>query len=370
MTASAWRKGLPTTPLMAAAMVAAAAAVAALAGTARAQTAMPEVTLPRTADADAPPRMEIIKVPDWRGRARDMVETLSEYSRARAPNAPLLMRGGASLLFRSERDDELAALAAPAAVAAAAAIREPEPVGALQRQFARAIDGVVVDGLSCGFTPPLTPDQIGRLQAFGLRVLSIEACPTEAAAATARQGTAKHGVLSYVTTDENLAAIPTGRLGGANAEMVQAIGKARTILFNLDNRRHATKGDWLEALRDTNHDVVVIEPFFRGDKPLTPQDVYSLKLKKMGTPRLVLARLPLTVAHDTAWYWKAGWKVGNPSFIRDVGERPGEFVVNYAHPEWQSLVGQTFAGLLDLGFDGIMLDGMDAVAALDEDSAR
>lgn len=337
-------------------------AALALAWPAAAQEAMPEVTWPPPAETPKP-KVEVIKVQDWRARARDMVETLSEYSRARAPQAPLLLRGGASLLFRSEKDDELAQLAAPPGVADA---QEPEPIGTLQRQFARSIDGIVVDGLSCGFTPDLTRDQIERLQGFGVRVLSIEACPTDESARSAREATAKQGVLSYVTTDPDLAAVPTGRLGGANPQMVQALGQAKTVLFNLDNRAFASKGDWLRALADTNHDVVVIEPFFRGDKPLTPQEVYALKFKKIGTPRLVLARLPMTTAYDTAWYWKATWKVGSPSFIKAVGDRPGEFRVDYTNPEWRSLVGQTFAGLMDLGFDGIMLDGMDAVGALDD----
>ncbi len=359
MTASAWRGGRT------AAALAALAAAMILGGPAAAQqppAAMPAV--PGAADAPASaPRVEIIRIPDWRGRARDMVETLSEYQRARAPQATLLMRGGASLLFRTEKDDELAQLTTPAALAER---QPPEPLGTLQRQFARSIDGVVVDGLSCGFTPPLIPDQIKRLQDFGVQVLSIEVCATDDLAKTAREAAGKTGVLVYVTKDEDLAHIPGGRLGGGNAQMVQALGQAQTVLFNLDNRRHASKADWLAALRDTNHDVVVIEPFFRGDKPLTPKEVYALKFKKVGTPRLVLARLPMTTAYDTAWYWKATWKVGNPSFVREMDERPGQFRVDYTNPEWRSLVGQTFAGLLDLGFDGIMLDGMDAVARMDD----
>lgn len=363
MTASAWRKALATTALAATL----AAAAPAMAQQQQQQPAMPEVTWPPPADKPAP-KVEIIKVQDWRTRARDMVETLSEYVRARAPNATLLMRGGASLLFRTEKDQELADLAAPPGVAANRP--EPEPIGTLQRQFARAIDGVVVDGLSCSFTPELSADQVKRLHGFGVKVLTIEACPTDDAAKAARESAAKLGVLAHVGGADSLGQIPGGRLAGANPQMVQALGEAKTILFNLDNRAYASKGDWLRALAETNHDVLVIEPFFRGDKALTPQEVYALKFKKVGTPRLVLARLPMTTAYDTAWYWKATWKVGNPSFIKAVGERPGAFVVDYTNPEWRSLVGQTFSGLMDLGFDGIMLDGMDAVARMDDDAVN
>lgn len=338
-----------------------------LASPALGQDPMPERTFPPQADETKRP-VEVIKVPDWRGRARDMIATLSEYAHARAPAVTLLVRGGPDLLFNTPKDDALAALLAPPSSLEAAA--DGQPVGGMERQFARAIEGVVVDDLYCRDTgedappPPLTDDQLGMLKDFGLAVVAIERCDDAVSAQQARAQAAEAGIIAHVTTDDRLASVPSGRLPGASAEMVQSIGAAETVLVALDTSRFASMGDWLTALENTNHDVLVITPFFRGDEALTPEQVYTLKFKKVGVPRLVIARLPMTEARDTAWYWKPTWKVGSPSFIKAPTAEPGVYRVDFAHPEWREIVGQTFKGLLDLGFDGVMLDGLDVVDEL------
>ncbi|WP_404379460.1 hypothetical protein [Caenispirillum salinarum] len=313
------------------------------------------------------PLVEVVEVPDWRGRARDMVATLSEYGHGRAPAFTLMMRGQPDLLFQTQKDDALAEL-----LRAPSALEDlvgdgPPPVGSMDRQFARTLDAIVADNLYCGTQPPLTEEQIAEAQEFGLPVFSIERCSDAMTAQEARRWTDQRGVVAHVTTDERLNSVPTGRLRDANPEMVQAAGEARTVLFVLHNRRYPAKVDWLNALRGTNHDMLVIAPFYKGDTPLSADEVYSLKFKKMGSPRLVIARLPLTEARDTAWYWKETWKVGDPAFIKARGPEAGTYIVDFADPRWRALVGETFAGLMDLGFDGIMLDGLEAVDALTED---
>lgn len=348
---------------LAAVLLATTAAVGALAPTeALAQTAAAPGAAGTAAATREPPK-EIIRVPDWRGRAREVVETLSEYARARAPGFVLLMRGAPDLLFRTVSDDSLSQLLAPPG---SLLDRTPDapPVGTLERQFARTLDGVVLDNQYCGEAPPLQAAQVEVLHDFGLSVLAIERCADAVTAQQARAAASLAGVVAHVTTGQSLGAIPGGRLPGATAEMVQAIGEAGNVLVALDTGRYGSKADWLAALQETNHDVLIIPAFFQGDEALTPDDVFSLKLKKMGSPRLVIAALPVAVAQDTAWYWKKTWKAGDPAFILGPAGTPGTWRVDYGNAEWRTLVGQTFTGLMDLGFDGIMLDGFEVVKAL------
>lgn len=326
---------------------------------------MPERTFPP--QRPDKPVVEVVEVPDWRGRARDMVATLSEYGHGRAPAFTLMMRGQPDLLFQTRKDDALAELLRAPTELEDFLSDQPPPAGSMDRQFARTLDAVVADNLYCSAEPPLTEEQLAEAEEFGLPVFSVERCADALTAQEARRWTAEHGVVSHVTTDQRLNTVPTGRLPGATADMVQAAGEAKNVLFALDNRRYPAKVDWLNALRDTNHDMLVIAPFYKGDVPLSADEVYSLKFKKMGSPRLVIARLPLTEARDTAWYWKETWKVGAPSFIKARGPEAGTYIVDFADTEWRAIVGETFAGLMDLGFDGIMLDGLDAVDALTED---
>lgn len=296
-----------------------------------------------------------------------MIATLAEYGHGRAPAFTLMMRGQPDLLFQTKKDDALAELLRAPPELDDLLSDEPPPAGSMDRQFARALDAIVADNLYCGAEPPLTDEQITEAKEFGLAVFSVEHCADTVTAREARRWAAEHGVVSHVTTDGRLNTVPTGRLPGATAEMVQTAGEARNVLFALDNRRYPAKVDWLNALRDTNHDMLVIAPFYKGDIPLSADEVYSLKFKKMGSPRLVVARLPLTEARDTAWYWKENWKVGDPAFIKGRGSEAGTYIVDFTDAQWRAIIGETFAGLMDLGFDGIMLDGLDAVDALIDD---
>lgn len=195
----------------------------------------------------------------------------------------------------------------------------------------------------------------------------MERCADAVKAQDARKWAHENGIVAHITTDKRLNTVPTGRLREATPKMVQAVGEADNVLFVLDNRRFPAKVDWLNALRGTNHDMLVIAPFYKGDTPLSADEVYSLKFKKMGSPRLVVAQLPLTKAYDTAWYWKESWKVGDPAFIKGRGSEPGSYIVDFSDPDWRAIIGETFAGLMDLGFDGIMLDGLQAVDVLTDD---
>ena len=133
------------------------------------------------------------------------------------------------------------------------------------------------------------------------------------------------------------------------------------MLVATATRPYGSRGEWLLAAGSNNYDVVVIDAFFNGTEPLSKEEVHGLKFKELGARRLVLAWLNISYASDDRFYWERNWGVGNPSWI--VGrhpERPGTFAVEYWHPRWRSIIGIYFAGLMDLGFDGVLLNGADA----------
>ena len=99
---------------------------------------------------------------------------------------------------------------------------------------------------------------------------------------------------------------------------------------------------------------------WRGVDMFNKADIARLKLKSLGEPRLVLAEMPMGRAFDWRWYWQQGWQAGNPPFLFAVDKRePGAFITDPLSPQWLEILGKYIAGVMDLGFDGVMMDDID-----------
>lgn len=103
------------------------------------------------------------------------------------------------------------------------------------------------------------------------------------------------------------------------------------------------------------------------ETPFTSDEIAPLKRKPDGSRRLVLAYLSIGEAESYRYYWKSDWQMATnrPSWIGAENQHwPGDFRVDYANPEWQSLIFGTPESYLDriiaAGFDGVYLDRADA----------
>lgn len=77
-------------------------------------------------------------------------------------------------------------------------------------------------------------------------------------------------------------------------------------------------------------------------------------------PRVV-AYLSIGEAEDYRWYWQNVWQPGSPAWLGE--ENPdwaGNYAVNFWDPAWQRIVLQSVDRLVDLGYDGVYLDKVDA----------
>ncbi|GEO81476.1 alpha-1,4-polygalactosaminidase [Pararhodospirillum oryzae] len=309
---------------------------------------------------DPPLDVAPTRIPDLREPVREILNTLAEYAHKRDPEFKILVRGGEMLATQTARDQAVAEITAPPG--APATLIEQLPLGAPHRRFVRNIAGVVMDQRYC---PPITNTLesagLGRLQALDLKVFTLERCPDDKTAADAVLHAGTEGVLAATTTD---ALHPFGRVSlarpvGETLDSVRTFSKVRTLLVALDPHGYERMNDWLKALALTNHDLLIVDPFFNGNEALTKEQVDHLKLKALGGRRFVIARLTLGLAQDTLPYWKPEWRVGNPAWI--TGYFPGisgTYWVDMTNPEWLALMGKGFASLMDLGFDGIMFDGV------------
>lgn len=307
------------------------------------------------------------QIPNYRDGMRDLITGLSDYGKGRAPRFLILTREGLGLTVKSERESQIEVLSQTS---------DPDhpvagmiPTGSPFRRYVRSIDGVVMNDQYCVPTVDSSASLgfIKMLQSNGLKVLSVDHCADGKAAATAFSTAWRQGVLAQADqAPQGLARVPSGVPGGENSENISTLAEARNILFLDNNAGYTSKRDMLAALRNSNFDVVVMDVFFRDRDPLTPDDLRSLHLKKVGSRRLLLARLELSHASDTRYYWKKDWKVGSPAWLAaPILANPGSYDVNYWDPDWKALVGKAFAGIMDLGFDGVVLEGVDAYKPLE-----
>jgi cysteinyl-tRNA synthetase len=125
------------------------------------------------------------------------------------------------------------------------------------------------------------------------------------------------------------------------------------------------------ALAAAPVDLVVIDhaPHPKKDVeiPFTSNEVAPLKVKADGHRRIVLAYLSIGEAERYRYYWKPAWDVAEtrPKWLGAENPRwPGDFAVQFADPDWQSIIFGTQQSFLDriiaAGFDGVYLDRVDA----------
>lgn len=191
-------------------------------------------------------------------------------------------------------------------------------------------------------------------------VFAIETCATQADADAARaKGDRDHILVFSQTDDARLDRLPPGHARAENAARVVGVTTARNFLPMLRGDRYGTRTQWMTALGATNYDVLMIDVIHRLE-PLVKADIAGLKYKGLGAPRLVLADMPIGRAFDWRWYWQKEWQAGNPAFLyAPMADQPGAFITDVRDPGWKEVLGKYLAGIVDLGFDGVVFDDLD-----------
>ncbi len=300
------------------------------------------------------------EIPNYRESMRNIVEDLATYAHARNPKFVVVTRGGFDLLSWSRREFDLEQVKKdPMAKSNMGAVM---PLGMTMRRYLQRVDGVILNGQLCA--PLRVPqDDLAGMMKQGVKFLSIEHCRDEQIGTQALQAAQRVGIVAHVDTDaEDLfAKVPRKRPVPENAGNVQSLADAKNMLVMTESHSFSDREDWIESMRANNYDVLVTDGFFRGNQSLTKDDVHRLKFKELGARRLVLARINVGLAEDERFYFKREWRPGQPSWIRAFdSDQPGAYVVEYWNPAWKAIIGKYFAGIMELGFDGIVVDGVEA----------
>ncbi|NQT62144.1 MAG: endo alpha-1,4 polygalactosaminidase [Candidatus Marinimicrobia bacterium] len=163
---------------------------------------------------------------------------------------------------------------------------------------------------------------------------------------------------------DNIPAYPSTPFN-VNSDAITSIDEAKNFLYLLNPEGFNSKDQFLQDLRMTNYDVIILDLYFQGSIELTSTDIVSLKTKSDGGSRLIIAYMSIGEAEDYRFYWKSSWNNDPPSWLEE--ENPlwaGNYKVRYWEAEWQKLIyGEDYSYLtkiLTAGFDGAYLDIIDA----------
>lgn len=325
------------------------------------------------------PRVKAAAIPVFREELRKIVDELAQYAETRDRRFLIIGRMPQGLMATSRWERWHAILADPA-VQDRAAVPDDAPGGPLRR-IVHDLAGVAIDDANCAkpavprveppsaLPPPspilMTPELVEKLRGLGLTMMGLDSCGKESPAAVAARGR-KAKILSIRVAEGR---IPADRPPQENARAVTGLAQAENGLAALAPGAYPTKEAWLAALRKSNADLLAVDAFFRADIPLTKADVAALRYKFNGPRRLLLTEIDLTRARDDRFYWKRDWQAGHPAFLRKAegGKHPA-IAVDFWDPAWKAIIGEYFKGVMDLGFDGVILSGLDAPDALEQET--
>jgi len=289
-----------------------------------------------------------------RQRMRQFVISLGEYARTTDADFILIPQNGHDLLSL-----------------------EPDKAGTPALDYIDAIDGLGQEDLLYGYDDDnkATPEgDTKRLQALldlgeanGVEAMVTDYCWTESKMEDSYQRNGEKGYISFAADHRDLDNVPVypAEPNNVNTGDIATLSDAKNFLYLLDPSLFGSKEDYLSTLKDTDHDVLIIDAFYDDNVMLTKSEVDSLKLKKGGGTRLVISYMSIGEAEDYRSYWQDDWKVGDPSFIdKENPDWEGNYKVKYWDQEWQDVIygsDTSYTGmLLAAGFDGAYMDIIEA----------
>lgn len=285
---------------------------------------------------------------------RLFVQNISEYAKSIDSNFIIIPQNGQELLTTNLDENGSVAVA-----------------------YINSIDGVGREDLFYGYeddNAATSQQDIDYMMSYltvaknnGISVLVTDYCYTHSKMDDSYKKNEDYGFISYAAETRELNKIqfyPTEPYKSNNNDIL-TLKDAKNFLYLLSpDDNYATKDLYLDALKTSNHDVLIIDAFYAGDS-LTVSDISSLSVKANGSARLVIAYMSIGEAEDYRYYWKNEWNNNPPSWM--AGENPawpGNYKVKYWDPQWQSLIFGTSGSYLDFiinaGFDGAYLDIIDA----------
>ena len=315
----------------------------------------------KTVYETVPPR----KILNYRKAMRDLVVSISEFGKSQNKHFVVLPHEGQYLFNKSLWEEDLGyynQIRSTKGYVDDTSFLSEDATDAKDlpphvNKYINAVDGIVVNNHYCEHRP--LDNEITQTQ---LPVFSIEQCASEQKLDDAITESLKDKIAIYpfLYSQAAFKKVVKQLIINENADNIFTPKQARNITFLLNDEDYADRYRLIGDVRNSNFDMVVIDPFFQSKTPYTPEDVDSLKYKKNGAKRLVLAAVNLSELSENSYLWHKEWRKSRPNWlvVKSV-VTPHTFVAQYWLPEWKHLLSRHIKGITDSGYDGVFLTGIE-----------
>ncbi len=290
---------------------------------------------------------------NFKQEMREFVQDLSHYSKAIDTDFIVIPQNGEQL-----------------------ASETGEPGGSPATIYLNAIDGQGREDLFYGYDnddEATSTDDINYMKAFlqieennGVHVLVTDYCSTHTKMDDSYTQNNALGMISFAASERDLNVIPDYPVEpyNINANDIFTLSDAKNFLYLINPENYSTKQAFINAVSQTNYDVVLIDYFF-NDEEFTSNEITSLKTKLNGGKRLVISYMSIGEAEDYRYYWQSDWNRNEPEWLdKENPNWKGNYKVWYWNSEWQAIIfgndTSYLKKILDAGFDGVYLDIIDA----------
>lgn len=145
-----------------------------------------------------------------------------------------------------------------------------------------------------------------------------------------------------------------------NRKEIKNLEDVENFLYFLNPSKFKNKKEYFNSLKNSNYDLLIIEPSIEGDF-FTSEEIEILKYKKTGERRIVIAYFSIGEAEDYRDYWQKEWSDELPQWIVTENENwEGNYIVKYWSKEWKEIIEKYQKRLEDIGVDGYYLDTIDS----------
>ena len=299
-------------------------------------------------------------VTNYRAEMRIFVQEMSRYAKARRQDFIVVPQNGIDLITTSGSSN-----------------------GALETSYLNALDGIAQESLfygANGIDQPTPVAERDRLNSFLDRardsrntpILITDFAISEPNIDDAYRLIEDAGYVGFVADQEALGTIPTypPDIPNLNRNDIEVLARAGNFLHLTDPQLYASRQDLVDAVADTDYDLVILDFFFNGEE-YTREQIQQLRFKSNGGTRLLLAYMSVGQAESDRFYWENFWLTNPPSWLREeVVGTPGNYNVRYWLQPWQDIIYGSNDAYLDriinADFDGVYLDHVDEYEYFEE----
>ena len=289
---------------------------------------------------------------DYQQAMRDFVVRISQTAKSENPNFVIIPQNGIELITTGETANS-----------------------ALARDYLAAIDGHGQEDLFYGYSSDETPtpssetnyllSYLRRSHNEGKTIFVTDYCSQNQHISDSYARCDAEGFVAFPAPHRSLNVIPTNSIHNENNDTIRKLSEVRNFLYLINPENYNTKQKFIDAVRATNYDLLIMDMFLDGDNAFTKDEVESLRQKANGGKRLVICYMSIGEAEDYRYYWNSAWSSNPPAWLaKENPDWDGNYKVRYWNAEWQAIICASrdsyLQRILNAGFDGAYLDIVDA----------